>query len=129
MKSGKYLNGILQTMFEKVGMSEDVEPFIDELRTNISERDKHLSGFSETWDDSTDDVKFVPKEAGNPTDDWESKYNELKSRYINRFFNGDESASNVSEKTGLDDVKREQNADIHKDGEVPSIEELFSEVE
>lgn len=129
MKSGKYLNGILQTMFEKVGMSEDVEPFIDELRTNISERDKHLSGFSETWDDSADDVKFVPKEAGNPTDDWESKYNELKSRYINRFFNGDESASNAEEKTSLDDVKREQNADIHKDGEVPSIEELFSEVE
>ena len=62
-------------------------------------------------------------------EDWEGKYNELKSRYISRFFTGgegDNGESDTNGETTPEQVKADQNEDIKNDDEGKTIDELFS---
>lgn len=124
MKSTKYLNGLLQNVFEKLGMSEESETIIKELKDSIEERDNHLKNFAENWDNDADEFEFKPIEGNKPdSSEWQSKYNELKGRYIDRFFNGDPKQANVTQGTDT-----QFNEDTNIEGSEMEVEDLFVEV-
>ena len=56
------------------------------------------------WDDEADEFDFtaLPPVTPDPApgEDWEGKYNELKSRYISRFFTGGEGDNGESDTNG-----------------------------
>lgn len=127
MKTGKALNAILADIWDKAGFGEDMEESLAVLRDNISERDGILHGYGDPWDDEADDFNFtaLPPVTPDPApgEDWEGKYNELKSRYISRFFTGGEGDNG---ETTPEQVKADQNEDIKNDDEGKTIDELFS---
>lgn len=127
MKTGKALNAILADIWDKAGFGEDMEESLAVLRDNISERDGILHGYGEPWNDEADDFNFtaLPPVTPDPApgEDWEGKYNELKSRYISRFFTGGEGDNG---ETTPEQVKADQNEDIKNDDEGKTIDELFS---
>lgn len=133
MKTGKALNAILADIWDKAGFGEDMEESLAVLRDNISERDGILHGYGEPWNDEADEFNFtaLPPVTPDPApgEDWEGKYNELKSRYISRFFTGgegDNGESDTNGETTLEQVKADQNEDIKNDDEGKTIDELFS---
>lgn len=130
MKTRKYLEGILQTMFEKSNLDSEFEPMITELRDNIRERDKYLSEFGETWDEESNDFEFKRKESEYKSDgnEWEIKYNDLRKRYSEKFFNGEAALSNVDDNITEKQAIMEQNEDIRADGRANKVEDFLIEV-
>lgn len=130
MKTTKYLEGILQTMFEKSNLDAEFEPMITELRDNLRERDKYLSEFGETWDEESNDFEFKRKESEYKSDEneWEIKYNDLRKRYSEKFFNGEATLSNADDNITEKQAIMEQNEDIRADGRANKVEDFLIEV-
>lgn len=125
MKSTKYLIGLLQKVFEDSDMNADLEPIISELKNGLTDRDTHLTALGEYTDaENGTDVSFSARETNPPGMEWQEKYNELKGRYVERFFNGDAAAANVDDATNAAEIIRAQNADIREDS-TPDISDLF----
>lgn len=56
-------------------------------------------------------------------EDWKSKYETLRKQYIDRFFGGDQAFAKAEE------IYREQEEDVKRDGTVQSFAELFERAE
>lgn len=121
---------ILRRIMESGGMSEDMEQDIERLRDDFDEREGILKRYGETYDgedrdeydySERDDINiYTPKEEEK---DWKQEYDNLKERYMNRFFG----TSDIKEE--FDDTMEETKEDVKRDGTVQSFDELLERVE
>lgn len=121
---------ILRRIMESGGMSEDMEQDIERLKDDFDEREGILKRYGETYDgedrdeydySERDDINiYTPKEEEK---DWKQEYDNLKERYMNRFFG----TSDVKEE--FDDTMEETKEDVKRDGTVQSFDELLERVE
>lgn len=121
---------ILRRIMESGGMTEDMEQDIERLKDDFDEREGILKRYGETYDgedrdeydySERDDINvYTPKEEEK---DWKQEYDNLKERYMNRFFG----TSDVKEE--FDDTMKDTKEDVKRDGTVQSFDELLERVE
>lgn len=124
---------ILRRIMESGGMTEDMEEDVRRLQDDFDEREGILRKYGETYDgEDRDEYEFserdgtsiyTPREEDKLADDWRIKYEEMKKRYLDRFFGTDE----------IEDVyfetMRKTREDVKRDGEPQSFDELLERVE
>jgi hypothetical protein len=121
---------ILRRIMESGGMTEDMEQDIERLRDDFDEREGILKRYGETYDGEDRDEYdyserdginiYTPKEEEK---DWKQEYDNLKERYMNRFFG----TSDVKDE--FDDIMEDTKEDVKRDGTVQSFDELLERTE
>lgn len=121
---------ILRRIMESGGMTEDMERDVERLKDDFDEREGILKRYGETYDgedqdeyeySGRDDVNiYTPREEEK---DWKKEYDDLKARYMDRFFG----TSEVKE--DFNDIIEETEEDVKRDGEVQSFDELLERTE
>lgn len=115
---------------ESGGMTEDMEKDVERLKDDFDEREGILKRYGETYDgedqdeyeySGRDDINiYTPREEEK---DWKKEYDDLKARYMDRFFG----TSEVKE--DFNDTIEETEEDVKRDGEVQSFDELLERTE
>lgn len=115
---------------ESGGMTEDVERDVERLKDDFDEREGILKRYGETYDgedqdeyeySGRDDVNiYTPREEEK---DWKKEYDDLKARYMDRFFGTSEVKEDFNDKI------EETEEDVKRDGEVQSFDELLERTE
>lgn len=121
---------ILRRIMESGGMTEDMERDVERLKDDFDEREGILKRYGETYDgedrdeydySERDDINiYNPKEEEK---DWKQEYDNLKERYMNRFFG----TSDVKDE--FDDTMEETKEDVKRDGTIQSFDELLERTE
>lgn len=121
---------ILRRIMESGGMTEDMERDVERLKDDFDEREGILKRYGETYDgedrdeydySERDDINvYTPKEEEK---DWKQEYDDLKERYMNRFFG----TSDVKDE--FDDAMEDTKEDVKRDGTVQSFDELLERTE
>lgn len=121
---------ILRRIMERGGMTEDMERDVERLKDDFDEREGILKRYGETYDgedrdeydySERDDINiYTPKEEEK---DWKQEYDNLKERYMNRFFG----TSDVKDE--FDDTMEDTKEDVKRDGTVQSFDELLERTE
>lgn len=121
---------ILRRIMESGGMTEDMEQDIERLKDDFDEREGILKRYGETYDgedqdeyeySGRDDINiYTPREEEK---DWKKEYDDLKARYMDRFFG----TSEVEE--DFNDTIEETEEDVKRDGEVQTFDELLERTE
>jgi hypothetical protein len=121
---------ILRRIMESGGMTEDMERDVERLKDDFDEREGILKIYGETYDgedrdeydySERDDINiYTPKEEEK---DWKQEYDNLKERYMNRFFG----TSDVKDE--FDDTMEETKEDVKRDGTIQSFDELLERTE
>lgn len=127
------MNKILRRIMETGGLTPDMEEDIQRLRDDFDEREGILKKYGETYDGEdmdeyeytgryTDEI-YTPKEEEKDAKDWRTKYEEMKARYLDRFFGGVDNDKNFEET--MDETRE----DVERDGEPQTFDELLERVE
>ena len=124
---------ILRRIMESGGMTDDMEEDVRRLQDDFDEREGILRKYGETYDgEDRDEYEFserdgtsiyTPREEDKLADDWRIKYEEMKKRYLDRFFGTDEIEDEYFE------TMRKTREDVKRDGEPQSFDELLESVE
>lgn len=149
------MNKILRRIMETGGMTEAMEKDIERLKDDFDEREGILRRYGETYDgEDRDDYEFserrreddainvyTPREEEK---DWRQMYDDMRERYLNRFFGGRDfeddrreryeydrrerrDMPSVSEE--YDRIMRETEADVKRDGTPQTFDELLERTE
>ena len=137
------MDKILRRIMETGGLTEDMERDIDRLRSDFDEREGMLRRYGETYDgedmdeyewrgrddesreDSDRDDKdiYTPREEAKDYEDWRGRYEEMRQRYLDRFFGGRDEEEEYRE------IMRETEVDVRRDGEPQTFDELLERTE
>lgn len=118
-------NKLLRRIYETGGLTPDMEADIERLKKDFDEREGILRLYGEVYDgEDVDEYEYKGKEVSefSPSEDhdseWRAKYEEMRNRYLDRFFGGEE----IEE---IDDNMRETEEDVKRDGTSQTFEELL----
>lgn len=137
------MDKILRRIMETGGLTEDMERDIDRLRSDFDEREGMLRRYGETYDgedmdeyewrgrddesreDSDRDDKdiYTSREEAKDYEDWRGRYEEMRQRYLDRFFGGRDEGEEYRE------IMRETEEDVRRDGEPQTFDELLERTE
>lgn len=127
------MDKILRRIMESGGMTEDMERDVTRLRDDFDEREGMLRRYGEVYDgedrdeyeySGRDDINvYTPREEDKDYEDWRSRYEEMKQRYLDRFFGG----RNVEEE--YRETMEDTEEDVRRDGEPQTFDELLNRVE
>ena len=137
------MDKILRRIMETGGLTEDMEKDIDRLRSDFDEREGMLRRYGETYDgedmdeyewkgrddesreDSDRDDKdiYTPREEAKDYEDWRGRYEEMRQRYLDRFFGGRDEGEEYRE------IMSETEEDVRRDGEPQTFDELLERTE
>lgn len=127
------MNKILRRIMETGGLTPDMEEDIQRLRDDFDEREGILKKYGETYDgEDVDEYDFTgrdtneiytPKEEEKDAKEWRTKYEEMKARYLDRFFGG------VDNDKIFEETINETREDVDRDGEPQTFDELLERVE
>lgn len=115
------INRILRRIMETGGLSQDMEEDIKRLKDELDEREGILKRYGEVYDgEDKEEYEWKEKESTSlkPSEEikWREKYNEMRERYLDRFFGKD---------SDFDDIMKETIKDVKRDGEKQTFEELL----
>ena len=133
------MDKILRRIMETGGLTEDMEKDIDRLRSDFDEREGMLRRYGETYDgedrdeyewrerdeerredsDRDDREIYTPREEAKDYEDWRGRYEEMRQRYLDRFFGGRDEGEEY----------RETEEDVRRDGEPQTFDELLERTE
>lgn len=127
------MNKILRRIMETGGLTPDMEEDIQRLRDDFDERESILKKYGETYDGEgideyeytgrdTDEI-YTPKEEEKDAKEWRTKYEEMKARYLDRFFGG------VNNDKKFEETMNETRENVERDGEPQTFDELLERVE
>lgn len=126
------MNKILRRIMETGGMTPDMEEDIQRLRDDFDEREGILKKYGETYDgEDMDEYEYTgrdtseiytPKEEEKDAKEWRTKYEEMKARYLDRFFGGVENKD-------FKETMEETREDVERNGEPQTFDELLGRVE
>ncbi len=137
------MDKILRRIMETGGLTEDMERDIDRLRSDFDEREGMLRRYGETYDgedmdeyewrgrddesredsDRDDREIYTPREEAKDYEDWRGRYEEMRQRYLDRFFGGRDVGEEYRE------IMRETEEDVRRDGEPQTFDELLERTE
>lgn len=118
------INNILRRIMETTGLNPEVETDIQRLQADFEEKEGFLKTYGETYEgDELEEYEFKGREISQiePDEDYKLKYQDLKQKYLDRFFGGNS--------TEVEEVKEEQKEDIIEDGEQQTFDSLFKKRE
>ena len=118
------VNKILRRIMETGGLTDDMEKDIKRLQDDFDEREGMLKNYGEVYDgEDMDEYDFVPRESTTLEggEDYKGMYEDMKQKYLDRFFGG------VGNE--VEEVKEEQEKDVQRDGEEQTFESLFEKRE
>lgn len=127
------MNKILRRIMETGGLTPAMEEDIQRLRDDFDERESILKKYGETYDGEgideyeytgrdTDEI-YTPKEEEKDAKEWRTKYEEMKARYLDRFFGG------VNNDKKFEETMNETRENVERDGEPQTFDELLERVE
>ena len=134
------MDKILRRIMETGGLTEDMEKDVQRLRDEFDEREGVLKRYGETYEgedqdeydweesreirnDNDDDVEvFTPREE-EKIEYWKGRYEEMRKKYIDRFFGGDDIRRDFEE------TMDETEDDVRRDGEPQTFDELLERTE
>lgn len=120
----KGMNGILRHIMESGGLTADMEQDIQRLRDDFDEREGILRKYGEVYDgEDKEEYDFKGRDTTEDSEYWKGQYNDMKKKYLDRFFGGEENRREVV------DVLDETIEDVKRDGEIQSFDELLERVE
>lgn len=106
MRTRKGYMSILSSLGEKYIEDEDTLNSLRLLQTDLDEKQDVIDSVGVEYDTELEEYEYAPKEINTDSNNsWETKYNELKKQYIDRFFNGSE--ENKEEKKEDEEEKKE----------------------
>lgn len=137
------MDKILRRIMETGGLTEDMERDIDRLRSDFDEREGMLRRYGETYDgedmdeyewrgrddesreDSGRDDReiYTPREEAKDYEDWRGRYEEMRQRYLDRFFGGRDEGEEYQE------IMSETEEDVRRDGKPQTFDELLERTE
>lgn len=127
------MNKILRRIMETGGLTPDMEEDIQRLRDDFDEREGILKKYGKTYDGKDIDEYeytgrdmdeiYTSKEEEKDAKEWRTKYEEMKARYLDRFFGGVDNDKNFEE------TMNETREDVERDGEPQTFDELLKRVE
>lgn len=115
---------LLRRIAETGGATPEMLDDIQKLRDEYDEREGMLKRYGESYDGENRERDDSPPEGRRERDkeevsrediDWKGKYEEIRKKYVDRFF------------SSLEKAKDEQEEDVTKDGEFMTYEKLFEE--
>lgn len=115
---------ILRRIMETGGLTDDMEKDIKRLQDDFDEREGILKTYGETYDgEDKDEYDFKGREKTqfSEGEDYKGKYEEMKQKYLDRFFGG------VGNE--VEDIKEETKEDVKRDGTEQTFEDLFEKRE
>lgn len=137
------MDKILRRIMETGNLTEDMERDIDRIRSDFDEREGMLRRYGETYDgedmdeyewrerddesreesDRDDKDIYTPREEAKDYEDWRGRYEEMRQRYLDRFFGGRDEGEDYRE------IVRETEEDVRRDGEPQTFDELLERTE
>lgn len=115
----KSVNRLLEDIVRDIDLDEAVLDKVKRLKNDFEERESYLSKVGKTIDDDNiEDYEYMLNERG---EDWETRYNDLRERYIRRFFDGESKAE--IEKNDIEDMEKKLEDD-EEENEL-SVEDLY----
>lgn len=117
------IKNLLNRLWETGGLSADMEADIKRLQDDFNEREGMLRKYGEVYDgEDKEEYEFVEKPSD--AEDWKGKYEEMKSRYVNRFFNGEKTRKD-GDADDFQTVMEGEEEDVREDGETKSFDDLL----
>lgn len=108
MRTRKGYMSILSSLGEKYMEDEDTLKSLKILQTDLDEKQDVIDNVGVEYDVELDEYEYAPRDINTDgNDSWETKYNELKKQYVDRFFNGSE------EKKEEEVIKDEENKSVN----------------
>lgn len=115
----KSVNKLFEDIVRDNDLDEAILDKVKRLKKDFEERDSYLSKVGKTVnEDDVEDYEYMLNERG---EDWETRYIDLRERYIRRFFDGD-SKSEI-EKNEIEDIEKKLEDD-EEENEL-SVEDLY----
>lgn len=120
---------ILRRIMETGGMTPDMEKDVERLRAEFDEREGMLSKvYGERYDgEDVDEYEWEMPDRNNARNDddiiWKKKYDDMVTRYNDRFFGTDEIRDDARR------IERSQDEDVERDGKKQTFEDLLKDVE
>lgn len=116
------MDKILRRIMETGGLTEDMERDIDRLRSDFDEREGMLRRYGETYDGEDMD-EYEWKGRDESQEDWRGRYEEMRQRYLDRFFGGRDEGEEYQE------IMSETEEDVRRDGKPQTFDELLERTE
>lgn len=114
----------LRRIMETIDNPEAVADDIAALQTDFAQREEILSKYGSLSDDE-DATEFEFVETPAPVSDWELKYNDLKAKYVNRFFGGDEGEPAPEAELNESHIEQTETDIETAEDSAPTIDDLF----
>lgn len=121
---------ILRRIMETGGLTPEMEEDIERLKNDFDEREGILKKYGEVYDGEDKDeyeytgrdtdTVYTPKEEEN---EWRTKYEGMKQRYLDRFFGGAQDSGE------FEHTMNETENDVERDGEPQTFDELLERTE
>lgn len=128
------MDKILRRIMESGDINEEITNDIQRLRDDFNERTSYLERLGTVYTgDDVDEYEFTinensdvytPAERTDNDNSWEMRYNNLKKQYLDRFFGGVE-----QEGVDIQEIMDDTVADVQRDGEPQSFDELLERTE
>lgn len=129
------MDKILRRIMETGGLTDDMEKDIQRLKDDFDEREGILKRYGEVYDgEDRDEYEYsgrdfesvyTPREEDKIEEDWRGRYEEMKRRYIDRFFGGRDPKDTEEYK----EIMEETEEDVRRDGEKQTFDELLERTE
>lgn len=117
---------ILRRIMETGGLTPEMEEDIERLKNDFDEREGILKKYGEVYDGEDKDeydytgrdteTVYTPSEEEN---EWRTKYEDMKQRYLDRFFGGAQDSGEFEQ------IMNETENDVERDGEPQTFDELL----
>lgn len=118
------MNNILKRIMTSGELSEEMEKDVQAIQAHFDEAEGFLKNHGSVYDaEDKDEYEYVENPPSTEPNEYETKYNTMKQKYIDRFFGA------VPEDETKEDIMKETEEDVKRDGEEQTIDELFQKVE
>lgn len=120
------MDKILRKIMEAGILNSDMENVIQRLRDDFNERENFLNKYGKTYEgEDLDEYDYIMYETNdeNEAKEWKEKYEEMKTRYIDRFFSGEDGGKKFEE------IMNKTREDVKRDSEPQTFDELLERVE
>lgn len=121
MLTRKGWRSIIERISERNNFDEETINDLESLKNDFEEKESVLRKYGNEYDEDIDEYTFTEKTVLDSTEDYKAKYEDIKKKYLDRFFGG--------ETKEVERVEKNVEEDVKKDGEEKSFDELFKEME
>lgn len=124
-------DALLKRIFESGGLTPDMEKDIQRLKDDFDEREGILKKYGEDYESDLEEYVFKEKAGvdSSSVDEYKAKYEDMKKRYVDRFFNGNAGeAEKAIEQQKKDVLQDEKNLQDEKETDI-TIDELLEKKE